>query len=166
MALGHHAAVGRSHRGVSLGGRRLAAPGLRGGELRLGRQVIRFRLVQRRRAHEFLLHQPLRALVLRIGIAQRRLGLGNLGLARGVGLVDLGGVDTHDHLALLHPVTDIEIHRNHAAGNLRRHGRLLHRLDHAFGGIGLRHLAILHRSGTQRRGSGSRDRRGQHAGQR
>ena len=37
-----------------------------------------------------------------------------------------------------------------AAGNLGRHGGLLDRLDQRLGGVGLIHLAVLHRRGGER----------------
>src|ERR1039457_5748120 len=63
MARGNHAAIRRGHGGIAPGGRSLAATRLGGGTLRLGGLVVGLRLVHGRRAHEFLLHQPLRALV-------------------------------------------------------------------------------------------------------
>ena len=61
----------------------------------------------------------------------------DLGLAPGQLLTDHALVDARNDRAFLHEIAHIEAQLDNAARNLRRNGRLLHRLDQAFCRISL-----------------------------
>jgi len=133
VARRHHAAVGRDDRGEAALGGGLPGTGEQCTHTRLRRLVLGLRFVQRGRADELLRRKLLRAFKLRARVGERRLRFAHLRLARGERLARCALVYADDDFALPDVVAHVEAQLHDAAGDLRRHGGLAHRLDHRFG---------------------------------